>query len=62
MDAGSWFDAAFEGEPVPELGQALELLAGWKGRIYPELKGVGRMEEVDRVVADGGGPPSGKRP
>lgn len=50
LDAGSWFSPEHSGEPVPRLGDALDLLAGWVGRIYPELKGVGSPAEVDRVV------------
>lgn len=50
LDAGSWFSAAYAGEPVPTLGDALDLLAAWRGRIYPELKGSGRPAEVDRIV------------
>jgi len=50
LDAGTWFGADFAGEPVPTLGEALDLLAPWGGRIYPELKGVRHPEEVDRIV------------
>jgi glycerophosphoryl diester phosphodiesterase len=50
VDAGFWFAEAFRGEPVPRLAHALELAAGWGGRLYPELKGVSAPEEVDRIV------------
>lgn len=50
VDAGSWFSAAHAGEPVPALGDALDLLAAWHGRLYPELKGVGKPRDVDRIV------------
>ncbi|MEX2467980.1 MAG: glycerophosphodiester phosphodiesterase family protein [Gemmatimonadota bacterium] len=50
LDAGSWFSEAFAGEPVPELGDALDLLLPWHGRIYPELKGVDSARDVDRIV------------
>ncbi len=50
VDAGSWFDPVFQGEPVPLLERALELVSGWHGRLYPELKGAPTREEVGRVV------------
>ena len=50
VDAGSWFDPVFRGEPVPPLGRALELVRRWHGRLYPELKGAPTLAEVGRVV------------
>lgn len=50
LDAGSWFSEAFRGEPVAPLAHALELVAGWPGRLYPELKGEPGPEEVARMV------------
>ena len=38
LDAGSWFDPAFEGEPVPTLAEALHLLRDRPGRVYAEIK------------------------
>lgn len=52
LDAGSWFGPDFAGEPVPPLGDALDLLTPWHGRIYLEMKGTGSAEEIDRVVDD----------
>ncbi len=37
LDAGSWFDPAFEGEPVPTLEEVFELTAG-ETKLYVELK------------------------
>ncbi|MDZ7780188.1 MAG: glycerophosphodiester phosphodiesterase [Gemmatimonadota bacterium] len=52
LDAGSWFDPSFAGEPVPALAEALALLEAWPGRIYPELKDPTPLEHVDRIVAE----------
>lgn len=38
LDAGSWRGAAFRGEPLPTLAQALELLAGLGMAVNVELK------------------------
>ncbi|MEM7416710.1 MAG: glycerophosphodiester phosphodiesterase family protein [Gemmatimonadota bacterium] len=57
LDAGSWFDPSFAGEPVPTLAQAVERCAGRAGRIYAEVKRSPRpsdLDEVARVVRDGG--------
>jgi glycerophosphoryl diester phosphodiesterase len=56
MDVGSWFNArhpkradlAFEGEAVPTLASALDLLSGFDGRVYIELK-CGRASVVPFV-------------
>jgi glycerophosphoryl diester phosphodiesterase len=50
LDAGSWFDAAFAGEPVPSLADALARLADRPVRVYPEVKGYGRAEDLHRMV------------
>lgn len=47
LDAGSWFDPSFAGQPIPSLAEALALTAGRCGHIYPELK----AGLPDRVVA-----------
>ncbi len=52
VDAGSWFGDGFRGEPVAPLAQALEMVAGWPGRLSPELKGARTAEEVGRVVEE----------
>ena len=38
LDAGSWFGAAFAGEPVPTLGQTLEALVGLDIGVNIEIK------------------------
>lgn len=50
LDAGTWFDPAFAGEEILELERALDLLAPWSGRLYPELKEVRVLDDVDRIV------------
>ena len=50
MDAGKWFSAAFAGEKVPSLAEALEALKGRVDRIYPEVKGFRELEDLDRMV------------
>jgi len=50
MDAGKWFSAAFAGEKVPSLADALETLDGRVDRIYPEVKGFRELEDLDRMV------------
>lgn len=52
LDAGSWFDRSFAGEPIPELAEALALLEAWPGRVYPELKDPTPLAHVDRIVAE----------
>jgi glycerophosphoryl diester phosphodiesterase len=37
LDAGSWFDPRFAGEPVPTFDEAVELVKGRAG-LFPELK------------------------
>ncbi len=50
LDAGSWFGEAFAGEPVPTLDAALAAVADPGIRIYAELKGYRRIEDLDGVV------------
>lgn len=38
LDAGSWFDPRFAGEPVPTLNQVLPELEGWEGTLVVEAK------------------------
>lgn len=57
LDAGSWFGAAFAGEPVPTLEAALDAVAPSGVRIYAEIKGVRSRDDLDgvaAVVADAG--------
>jgi len=52
LDAGSWFDAAFRGERIPLLSEALDLL-GKKSRINVEIKGgQARGDRIERDVLD----------
>lgn len=46
LDAGGWFDPAFAGEAVPELGEALDFLAGLGLGANIELKSIGRLGRV----------------
>jgi len=50
LDAGAWFAAFFAGEPVPSLDEALGHIDARLGRVYPEVKGYGRPEDLDRMV------------
>lgn len=52
LDAGSWFDPRFAGEPVPTLERALSRLRGRIGRVYAEIKGYDAPADVDRMVAE----------
>lgn len=57
LDAGSWFGAAFAGEPVPTFEAALDAVAPAGVRIYAEIKGVRSRDDLDgvaAVVADAG--------
>jgi len=50
LDAGSWFEGAFAGEPVPELERVLAAVGTVAPRLYPEIKGVRHGGDVDRIV------------
>jgi glycerophosphoryl diester phosphodiesterase len=50
LDAGSWFDRSYAGQPIPSLAEALAFAAGRRGRIYPELKAGMGASVVGRVV------------
>jgi glycerophosphoryl diester phosphodiesterase len=50
LDAGSWFDTAFAGERIPELGEALACVRGRVGRLYPEVKHYGTRDDLARMV------------
>lgn len=52
LDAGSWFASEFAGEPVPTLSAALARLSDSNVRIYAEVKGVRRIDDVPGIVAD----------
>lgn len=50
LDAGSWFDPAFAGEPIPSLAAALDHVKGRVGRVYTEVKGYRELEDLDRMA------------
>ena len=50
IDAGSWFSPEYEGEPVPTVRSAFDLLGPAGVRIYPEVKRTGRPEDLHRVA------------
>lgn len=53
LDAGSWFDPAFAGEPVPTLEQFLDALEPSSARALVELKGewpVERLRETAELL------------
>ena len=51
LDAGSWFDAKYEGEPVPTLGEALDLVRG-RILINLEIKSEAVGEQAEGGIAD----------
>lgn len=51
LDAGSWFHADFEGEPVPRLDDTLAWLKDRVGRVYAEIKEYRDRAALDQVVA-----------
>lgn len=51
LDAGSWFDASFSHERVPELGAVLDLLRG-RALLMIELKAGPGIEEAIRDLLD----------
>lgn len=66
LDAGSWFDPAFAGEPVPSLEEVLDCALDHELAVNIELKPCpDRVEETARVVLDvalGQWPASGAPP
>lgn len=50
LDAGSWFDRAFAGEPIPPLAEALEAVGGRIGRVYAEVKSVREPGDARTIV------------
>ncbi|MGI9626886.1 MAG: glycerophosphodiester phosphodiesterase [Longimicrobiales bacterium] len=52
LDAGTWFDPSFEGEQIPSLAEACQLLneLDFQGVLLAEVKGWREMEDVDRMV------------
>ena len=52
LDAGSWFDPAFAGEPVPRLDAMLSLARG-RGGLYVEIKAADAAAVVDMTEGAG---------
>ncbi|RKS10238.1 glycerophosphoryl diester phosphodiesterase [Nocardiopsis sp. Huas11] len=52
LDAGSWFDDSFEGEPVPTLGEALDRLEEHDLNLFLELKQPALYPGMEELVAD----------
>jgi len=52
LDAGSWFDPAFDGTRVPTLTEFLDVLADAEGRAIIELKGKWDAAAVDAALAE----------
>lgn len=50
LDAGSWFAEDFSGEPLPTLAAALAAVPDEAIRVYAELKGHRRIEDLDGAV------------
>ena len=51
LDAGSWFDPAFEGERLPSLAEALDSIESRVKTVFAELKGLGKVQDVRNVVS-----------
>lgn len=54
LDAGSWFDPRYAGEPVPTLEDALMLVKGTDTRLYLDVKQEGMGQGI-RAALDGAG-------
>lgn len=52
LEAGSWFAPAFEGEPVPTLGTALELLETLDLNLFLEVKEPALYPGIEDLVAE----------
>lgn len=50
LDAGSWFDPRFAGEPIPTFEDALASIDARVRRVYPEVKSYADVEDLDRMV------------
>lgn len=50
LDAGAWFAPRFTGERIPTLTETLDHLAAGAHHVYPELKGIRELSDVDRMV------------
>lgn len=52
MDAGIWFAPGFEGEKIPTLAEALELVRDSDLTVYLELKDIGDVEGFEEAVLE----------
>jgi glycerophosphoryl diester phosphodiesterase len=52
LDAGSWFDAAYAGTPVPTFTEFLDVLVAADARAIVELKGGWDAAAIDTAVAE----------
>ncbi|KAF2414575.1 hypothetical protein B1729_03890 [Microbacterium sp. B35-04] len=52
LDAGSWFDAAYAGTPVPTFTEFLDVLVAADARAIVELKGGWDAAAIDAAVAE----------
>lgn len=52
LDAGSWFDPEFAGEPVPTMADMVELLRPTRAGILMELKAPAHYPGIEQQVAD----------
>lgn len=52
LEAGSWFDPVFEGEPVPTLGTALELLETLDLNLFLEVKEPALYPGIEDLIAE----------
>lgn len=52
VDAGRWFDPAFEGEPVPTFAEALDRLESLELNLFLEIKDPDLHPGIEEVVAE----------
>lgn len=52
LDAGSWFDADFAGEKIPNLQEALEYISAQNCMVYLELKDCGEVPGFEECVVE----------
>jgi glycerophosphoryl diester phosphodiesterase len=50
LDAGSWLSPDFSGTRIPTLAATLAGLRPWGGRIYPEVKAVRSLSDLDPIL------------
>ncbi len=50
LDAGSWFSSTFRGTPIPTLQEALARIGSRAIRVYPEVKAVGGLPDLDTLL------------